>query len=247
MKTKSRNFSSSALAPGFTLVELMVTIVIIVVLVSFVFLGASRLKESTNRAVSTANLKKLQLANGLYSSDHNGRYASTYTKNSSGSTGNLWDRSPDFLDNYVGPSQPTSGNSQESRILPEALDPIAYKAKKSGYDTLKASYGMVAKINYTGSSKDVDSSYRNTELTAPHLTAAFVTSVNWLVQYGGRNSWKGVEGKVNAPMIAYRHRGKALVAYYDGHVGAITMRDMEGLDRRGGKNNSFWKGRNGTP
>lgn len=47
-----------------------------------------------------------------------------------------------------------------------------------------------------------------------------------------------------------RSRGESeptVGAYYDGHVGEITQKDMETLDRRGGNNNSFWKGNNGTP
>ena len=246
MKTQQRTFPFRALKPGFTLVELMVTIVIVVILASFVFIGTSRLRAATDKAVSVSNLKKLQVANGLYASDHNGRFASTFTKDSNGGTGNLWDRTSNFLDGYIGPSQPTRGNSQESRISPEDLDPVAFRAKQNGYDTLKASYGMISKENYSGSSKDVDSSYRNSELSTPQSTAAFVTAVNWLVQYSGRSSWKGVEGKINAPMIAYRHKNKALVVYYDGHVGSITKEDMAAFDRRGGKNNSFWKGTNGT-
>jgi prepilin-type processing-associated H-X9-DG protein len=106
---------------------------------------------------------------------------------------------------------------------------------------------MVSKENYRSGNKDVNSAYRIGELTSAPQTAAFVTAVNWLVQYGGRDSWDGVEGKVNAPRIAYRHNNKALVVYYDGHVGEISKEDMKELDRRGGQNNCFWKGRGGTP
>lgn len=230
---------------GFTLVELMVTIVIVIVLAAFVFIGTSRMRASADRAISADNLRKLQLANGLYASDNNGRFVACFTRNEEGKTGGLWDRNSDFLDLYVGVNQPTDGNRQESRVSPKHLDPIAYKAKASGYDTLKASYGMISKDDYTSSGPGANSSYRMTELTSPSQTAAFVTAVNWLVQYSGRSNWKGVEGKVNAPMMAYRHGNKAQVAYYDGHVGEITKEDMARFDKRGGKKNSFWTGTNG--
>lgn len=245
MKLKSRKIPSKKITPGFTLVELMVTIVIIVVLASFIFLGTTRMRAAANRTISIDNLRKLQLANGLYATDNNSRFVACYTKSSEGKTGGLWDRNADFLDLYVGLNQPTKGNSQESRVSPKHLDPIAYKEKASGFDTLKANYGMISKEDYTSSGPDTNSSYRMSELTSPSQTAAFVTAVNWLVQYSGRSSWKGVEGKVNAPMIAYRHRNKALVAYYDGHVGEVTKDDMAKLDKRGGKSNSFWKGTSG--
>jgi prepilin-type N-terminal cleavage/methylation domain-containing protein/prepilin-type processing-associated H-X9-DG protein len=232
---------------GFTLVELMVSIVIVVILASFVFLGTSRVQEATNRSVSTDNLRKLQLANGLYATDNNGRFAPCWFKKEDGSTGGVWDRNADFLDYYIGPSEPTPGKDQQSRVDTKNLDPIAFKARGSGYDTLKASYGMISKEPYSSSGPGVESAYRLSELTNPSKTAAFVTSVNWLVQYGARFQWDGVEGKVNATRIAYRHRNKALVAYYDGHVGSITKDDMKAFDKRGGKNNSFWKGTNGRP
>jgi len=211
------------------------------------FLGTTRVRAAAARATSTNNLRKLQVANGLYATDNNGRYVSTFTQNDQGKTGGLWDRNPDFLDLYIGVNKPTRGNSQESRASPDNLDPIAYKARGKGYDTLKASYGMVSKENYSSGSENVDSSYQLTELSSPSQTAAFVTAVNWLVQYSGRKGWDGKEGKVNAPRIAYRYNGKAQVVYYDGHVESVTMDELLALDRRGGKNNSFWNGRNGTP
>ncbi|QTN32911.1 prepilin-type N-terminal cleavage/methylation domain-containing protein [Akkermansiaceae bacterium] len=247
MKSNIRKNPSAHSLSGFTLVELLVTISIIVVLAALIFFAIPRVGTAAGRANSTDNLHKLQLANGLYASDNNGRYVSTFTQDSDGKTGGLWDRNSDFLDLYVGVSRPTSGKSQESRVSPNYLDSIAYKARASGYDTLKASYGMVSKENYSSGNSDVDSGYRMAELTSPAQTAAFVTAVNWLVQYGGRFSWKGEEGKVNAPAIAYRHNGKALVAYYDGHVGEVSRKDIEGFDKRGGNDNSFWRGNNGTP
>ena len=240
-----RNPSCSS---AFTLVEVLVVVAIIIVLAALTFVGTSRMRAAADRSLSMNNLHQLQIANGAYAADHAGTFVSTFTQDSEGKTGGLWDRNPEFLDLYLGESErSSSGTSQESRVSPKHLDPIAYKAGASGYDTLKASYGMVSKENYKSGNKDVDSVYRIGELTSAPQTAAFVTAVNWLVQYGGRDSWDGVEGKVNAPRIAYRYDNKALVVYYDGHVGQISKADMAELDRRGGKNNCFWTGKGGTP
>jgi prepilin-type N-terminal cleavage/methylation domain-containing protein len=255
MKIKSRKPLSTAAMSGFTLVEIMVSIVIVAALAAMIFLGATRMRAAADQAISVDNLRKLQLANSLYATDNNGRFVSTFTQSAEGKTGGLWDRNPQFLDVYVGVNEPTVGKNVESRVSPKHLDPIAYKARASGYDTLKASYGMVSKDNYKSGNSNVDSTYRMTELTSPSQTAAFVTAVNWLVQYGGRFSWKGEEGKVNAPAIAYRYDKHkeddyqtALVVYYDGHVGEITKKDMKNIDsKRGGANNAFWKGTNGRP
>lgn len=247
MKSASRIRRSGSRPFGFTLVELMVSIAIVIVLVAIVFVVTTRVRGAAAKTTSIGNLRALQLANGLYASDNNGRFVATYTKDSKGKVGGVWDRNSEFLDLYVGVNQPTKGNNQESRVSPKHLDAVAYKARGSGYDTIKASYGMISKENYTQSGPGTDSSYRMTELTDASKTAAFVTAVNWLVQYSGRSSWKGEEGKVNAPMMAYRHRDKALVVYYDGHVDEITKQDMAALDRRGGQNNMFWKGVQGQP
>ena len=230
-----------AASPGFTLIELMVSIVIVIALVALAFTIMNRVRAAAAKTASVSNLKALQVANGLYASDNNGRFVPTFSKDSGGKAGGIWDRNADFIDLYAGVNHPDS-RTKELPVSPKHLDPIAYKARGSGFDTIKASYGMVSKISYTQSGPNTESSYRLGELTAPARTAAFVTAVNWLVQYSGRNGWQGVEGKVNAPMMAYRHRDKALVVYYDGHVGEISKKDMAALDRRGGQNNSFWKG-----
>ena len=104
---------------------------------------------------------------------------------------------------------------------------------------------MISKDNYTSGNKDVASVSHPGHLATPAQTAAFVTAVNWLVHYSGRKGWDGKEGKVNAPRIAYRWKGKALVVYYDGHVGEITEEELLELDQRGGRNNAFWNGVNG--
>lgn len=59
--------------------------------------------------------------------------------------------------------------------------------------------------------------------------------------YGGRFTWDGTEGPPRKGIIAYRHGGKALVAYYDGHVGEITKAQMKELDDNGGKEHPLWK------
>jgi prepilin-type processing-associated H-X9-DG protein len=40
--------------------------------------------------------------------------------------------------------------------------------------------------------------------------------------------------------IAYRYNKKAVVVYYDGHVGEVGMDDMKRIDQTGGIRNVFW-------
>lgn len=72
-----------------------------------------------------------------------------------------------------------------------------------------------------------------------------MTATDWIVKYERRFLWVGkaaVEGLTGNQIMAYRHNGKAIVAYYDGHVGEVSMADMKRLDAKGGKQNAFWKG-----
>lgn len=77
MKTSSaisvsnRSFSDP---PGFTLVELLVTIGIIVVLASLAFMGFGRIKLAANKAASVNNIRQLSAATMLSASDNSGQF-----------------------------------------------------------------------------------------------------------------------------------------------------------------------------
>jgi prepilin-type processing-associated H-X9-DG protein len=82
------------------------------------------------------------------------------------------------------------------------------------------------------------------QLSAPERSAAFITATDAVAHHRSRFLWKGpgaVEGKTGNQKIAYRHNGKALVAYYDGHVAEVSMNDMKLIDQQGGANHVFWK------
>ena len=60
--------------------------------------------------------------------------------------------------------------------------------------------------------------------------------------YGGRLKWEGTEAPYGKGITAYRHVGKALVSYYDGHVSEISKEEMMEIDEKGGEEHPFWKG-----
>lgn len=57
---------------GFTLVELLVTITIIIVLAALSFMGITRAKESAQRSGSTANLRQFSVAMTGFAAENNG-------------------------------------------------------------------------------------------------------------------------------------------------------------------------------
>lgn len=239
-KQKPESHLRCVTRPAFTLVELLVTIVIIASLAALGFAGYNKMRANANRTVSLNNISNLQIVNALYASDNNGRYISTFAKDSDGKT-STWPRNPDFLDLMLSSTDVPRGG-QANRVPQSMLDPTAYKARANSFDKLWGSYGMFSRVGFNSGSEDVDSSYSIGELSEPHRTAAFTTAVNWLVQYGGRFHWDGTEGKVNQPAMAYRHNDKSLVVFYDGHVEEVSKSDIRAIDNKGGRRHPFWAG-----
>ena len=67
------------------------------------------------------------------------------------------------------------------------------------------------------------------------LVALGLVGLRFIAKYSGRFQWQGsaaVEGYENGK-IAYRYGGKALVAYFDGHVGEVTPEDMKQFRQAG--------------
>ncbi len=87
---------TSSAKHGFTLVELLVTITIIIVLAALSFMGITRAKEAAQRSGSAANLRQFSVAITGFASDNNGFLPAT--RNGS----NYW---PQFL----WPNLPSTG------------------------------------------------------------------------------------------------------------------------------------------
>jgi hypothetical protein len=49
--------------------------------------------------------------------------------------------------------------------------------------------------------------------------------------------------KTSGDEIAYRHGTKALVVYFDEHVGEMGKPDFQAIDKASGASNLFWKPR----
>lgn len=231
---------------GFTLVELLVVIVIIVTLASLVFLGAQKMKVAANKVVAIQNISKLQLASASYASDHGGKFMWTCNTDGNSHTSG-WSDNYEFLTYVAGQGVIKGETSKDRNTVPlNMLDPTVTRQKKWLHDFYDASFGY----NFEGYGpergwgvKNAVRSYRMSEVKQPGRSAAFITATDWLAKYSGRFNWEGeaaVEGKTGDGKIAFRHGGKALVAYFDGHVGEITRKDLEDIDEKGGASNIFW-------
>ncbi|MEY3895914.1 MAG: hypothetical protein RLZZ214_1434 [Verrucomicrobiota bacterium] len=239
---------------GFTLTELLVVIAIIAVLAALSIMGVRQFKGVADKAVAIRNISQLQLANTNYATDHGGRYVPVDGFDSNGNR-QYWSLNTDLLTYLNGGGVPVKTAVGWPTVPLNLLDPIVTRAKKALHDTYFGNFGY----NYEGFNYDPDMppygsaghirAWLMSQTVSPERSCAFITSTCDVATYGGRSLWKGlaaVEGKTGDGKIAYRHKGgKALVVYYDGHVGEITMKEIEQLDTNSdpslkGSKNIFW-------
>ena len=232
---------------GFTLVELLIVIGIVIVLAALSLSAFSKMRNSADKVITTRNLSQLQLANSAYAADHNGQFVPVRAFNDNGSSYIGWLQHQDFMDNLKGYSAELLANGNvDSNVPVGMLDAQVVRAKKTNYLGLAASYGYncEGQPNTGGwGSPNSTSFFRIFQLTSPARSAAFFTATDWQAKYSGRFLWKGtaaVEGGTGDGKIAYRYNKKAIVAYYDGHVGEVSMDDMKRFDQQGGIANIFW-------
>jgi prepilin-type processing-associated H-X9-DG protein len=235
-----------ASSAAFTLTELLVIIVIIITLVAFGFSGLSKMRKAGDKVAATRSLAQVQLANAGYAADNNGQFVPIYAFDDKGATYTHWYRRADFLGYLKGESSVYYPNGNVNWSLPtNMLDPVAVRAKKESYNTMDGSFGYNANGLPSGWGKPNGApAFRTSQLTSPERSAAFMTATDWNVSYASRFKWQSTptEGLSRDQKMAYRHSGKALVAYYDGHIGEVSIADLKKIDGEGGANHIFWKG-----
>lgn len=232
-------------ATGFTLVELLVVILIIITLATISVMGFSRMRTAGDRAATVSIMRQLQIANLGYANDHSGQYVPIVSKEKGGALSMEWYRDPSFISYLTGDKDLAEKSAATMLTAPvSVLDPIVVRKKQRQWDRLSASYGF----NSTGLTYPTDDTspayaYRITQIADPTRTAFMVTATDYTVTYVGRNLWKTkpVEGKTTDSKMAFRHDSKAVVVYYDGSSGFISPADLARFDANGGAANPFWK------
>jgi prepilin-type N-terminal cleavage/methylation domain-containing protein/prepilin-type processing-associated H-X9-DG protein len=228
---------------GFTLVELLVVIVLIAALSVAGFLGYSRIRAAGDRASTLSVVRQLQLANYNYAQDCNNQYVPCETRDPQTGSYVSWHQNSAFLSYLTGDTSAVErGERINNRVPVSILDPLVVRAKGRLWDQLYASYGYNQE-HMPIFGPNSDRSFRVHQITDPTRTAAFVTATDHYLKYSGRYLWTKTsrEGKSTDGRMAFRHGGKAIVAYYDGSSGFITQDDLKRFDRSGGLNHPFWK------
>lgn len=210
---------------GFTLVELLVLVAIISVLASMLLPAATMVLARANGVRCQNNLRQLQTANIAYAGDWEGCFVPSFRYDAGGGWSYSWTDNTDYVELLH-----MAANDKFKAVVAGSLNvkqlcPLSRKNKITSQ--IGSSYGYNHGLKsipsyrpvYIGS-KDTDDNIAN--------RVAFMDGLNWGVTLTGADPtryWLGgaprPEGTVVSQQVAYRHRGQANAAYFDGHVAAV--------------------------
>lgn len=243
MKNPNSKNHRAGIHRGFTLTELLVVVVIIAALAALAFFGTQRIRDMASKTNSIRNLSQLQIANMTYATDQNGKCVPLKVTDDAGKAGKRWFQNVEFLTCLTGKSTEELEKNTVTAIPLAMLDPKVVRARRQQHDRVFSSYGM-NDTGIGGSKPNTEYSYDLHRLTAASRSMAFATATDFRATYVGRYKWNfenPTDEKTSGGEIAYRHRDKALVVYFDGHVGEMGKADFQAIDKAGGDDNVFWK------
>jgi prepilin-type N-terminal cleavage/methylation domain-containing protein/prepilin-type processing-associated H-X9-DG protein len=233
----------SHIRPGFTLTELLVVLLIIAILAALSLFGMKRMRSMADKAGSVRNISQLQIANMSYAADHNGDFVPLKDQQGNGPVTSRWFLNLEYLANLTGMSPAELERKKSTAIPLEMLDPKVVRARMPFYDRVYTSYGM-NDTALMATTENAPRSHNLNKMSEPSRSMAFATATDYRVTYNSRYSWdfkNPKDEKTSNGEIAYRHGNKALVVYFDGHVGEMDKGDFQEIDKSGGINNIFWK------
>lgn len=238
-------------AKGFTLVELLVTITIIITLASLIFLMVRKGLDSARTSTSVSNLHQLYIGIGSWAAENNMRFPINYKANAFGGSSKpkeeiaaVWYEAAGrniYSDLY----QKTSAaglpwmwgtkysNGYEGTVF---RSPNAEK----GYSKTIASYG------YNGAFQRVDDSTSQTTVISVDPSKFNPGRTCLIADNSGKSHTLSPDGDTGNTSInprngasgPFKRDGKAVVLYLDGHTDTITAARAKELNSK--KDDPFW-------
>lgn len=200
---------------AFTLMELLVVISIIAVLAAMLLPAIHSVRSMARQMVCGQSLRQMQMANISYATEHDGSYVQIALRVASATT-QSWKTNADYLEQL----------EQDSNTWPSKLLCAESLAVTGGTLSVTRSYG--ANIGTSASVSDRDFTFPVAQIRRSGDKIAFIDALDWWVNEIGANKYVGEAVVVGISMnAAYRHRGRANIAFYDGHVGSLPRADID--------------------
>lgn len=200
---------------GFTLIELLAAIAIIVVLLALLLPIAGKMRNSSQTAACTSNLKQIYIAAQSYSQDKGKMVTAQPSDVPSGTPINMVSALRPYL----------SGSSQGNPAKAGDLCSGVFRCPSSKNRINSGLYGSDYGINATVNRLDISSpSYNPAYPTYPVLTGVpeaskvFFLVDAYDVRFTPRTPARDVNFSPGTGMVEFRHSGAANILFYDGHV-----------------------------
>lgn len=207
---------------GFSLIELLTVIAVIAILATLIIASIQRVRTTAALSKSISNLRSLQLANSLYSSEHNGWYVPIASWTDEGEAV-FWHNDPKFRAYFS--LEP--GNNWPSGLVA----PKAEITTSSGNLRLDRAYGYnITSMN--GKWAEAGQGYQVNRSEIPNLDnkMAFADALDWIIHRDNADDYNGEE-VYTKHAIAYRYNGSAGVVYYSGRATGLPREEV--IENRG--------------
>ena len=212
---------SSPVRAGFTLVEILVVIAIVMLLAGLLFPVFSSAREQSRSTTCQSNLKQIGLALELYAEDHRGKYPlwiqgevdmfcgwqhylASYVKNT---------------DVYNCPSYPKDYFRAECKTKQESIEEVD-NPEDNPYHNYTGGYGF--NISYL----DYSLSLSKTSIRKPSDFILVLDATRQNIQIGGREIIPFSKEQLENKGIDFRHRGRSNVLFGDSHVKSLSSEQM---------------------
>jgi prepilin-type N-terminal cleavage/methylation domain-containing protein/prepilin-type processing-associated H-X9-DG protein len=223
---------------GFTLVEILVVIAIIAVLAAIAFPGFKSMLENSRATQCTANLR--EIFNGIqgYVQDNNGIYPPS-TTGRNGVNG-YWFAA---IGPYLGEGRRFDQSKVKTGPWPQNIPFACPSCTNHGWGGAGIDVGINGyQVGATQNTNNITTALRIAKASALSTTLLVADAQG----AGGAGAWQvgfriGQNASFPAGSIATRHKGRANVLYFDGHVGQVTaeqLKDPKFVEQLGGP--KFW-------
>ena len=226
-------------ARGFTLIELLVVIAIIAIVAALLLAAVQSAREGGDAAQCMNNLRELATANLRYAGEHEGRFCPAQEPSNRIRWHGVRTSTDVPFDPTKGPLAPYLGSEARVKLCPTFREIIS---GAGSFENGSGGYGYNAVyVGGTPANKWAGESTAN--FPVPTRTVMFADTAlsrdSGVQEYPFAEPWQWVSpsGKLSGPLspsVHFRHRGKANVAWCDGHITAESPATLGGTNYYGG-------------